>query len=328
MTEKLQEPAVRWVQVDVDRAGQRLDNFLLGLLKGAPRSLIYKLVRTGEVRVNKGRVKVSRRLQEGDLVRVPPVRLPGTRTPPPPGRALSRRLLDSPIYEDDGLLVLNKPSGLAVHGGSGVNLGLIEALRQLRPELAFLELVHRLDRDTSGCLMLAKNRDTLRQLHEALKEGRLRKRYQALVSGRWPQRLTRIDQPLARWQLASGERRMRPAEDGKASVTRFRVLNTFPGCTLVEAEPVTGRTHQIRVHAQARGHAILGDSKYGDATRNRDFEALGLRRLFLHALELELPAELVARQRPLKAPLDEELSAVLQRLQAQPGSPATTSRGP
>ncbi len=289
MTASNSGQGVRILEVDASGDGQRIDNFLLRELRGVPRSRVYRLLRRGEVRVNRGRVKAEHRLQRGDQVRIPPLRMAEPAAQPaglPDG--LGRRLAAAVLYEDDGLLVVDKPSGLAVHGGSGLRFGLIEAFRQLRPDLPGLELVHRLDRETSGCLLLAKRRPALRELHAALREGRMEKRYLALVSGQWPQERREVALPLERNILRSGERMVRTDDAGKASLTRFSVQRSGVRASLVEAEPVTGRTHQIRVHAAAMGHPILGDDKYGDREHNAWARALGLKRLFLHAHSLAL----------------------------------------
>lgn len=302
---------VRVVRVEAEYAGQRIDNFLLRELKGVPRSRLYRLLRKGEVRVNRGRVKAEYRLCSGDEVRLPPIR---QEEPAAAGElrlpsGLAQTLARSVIHEDELLLVVNKPSGMAVHGGSGLSWGLIEAFRALRPELRHLELVHRLDRDTSGCLLLSKRRSALRLLHEALRSGGMDKRYWALVNGRWPAKLGEVDQPLVKNVLRSGERMVRVSPEGKPSLTRFRVLEGFADATLVEASPITGRTHQIRVHALAAGHPILGDDKYGDREADQRFRERGLRRLFLHAhsLRFEWQGEVLK----LQAALDPDLEAVL-----------------
>lgn len=280
---------VRFIEIEEDQAGQRIDNFLRTALKGVPKSLIYRLLRKGEVRVNKKRIKPDGRLQAGDLVRIPPVRVAEPGQQPLAGQGLLNVLEQSVLYESDALLVINKPSGLAVHGGSGINLGLIEALRQLRPTARFLELVHRLDRDTSGCILVAKKRSMLRFLHEGLRNKQIDKIYHALVSGRWESRDQVVDAPLLKNELKSGERIVRVQDAGKASVTRFKVLRRFGAqSTLVEARPVTGRTHQIRVHAQFRGHPIIGDEKYGTDEVNNQMRQRGITRLFLHAARLRL----------------------------------------
>lgn len=314
MTDDPSRPRVRFIRVDETHAGQRVDNFLLRELRGLPRSRLYRLLRTGEVRVNRGRVRASHRLAAGDEVRLPPMHRP--EQPPrqlelSPG--LARRLRAAILHEDSHLLAVNKPAGMAVHGGSGLSWGLIEAYRSLRPDLPDLELVHRLDRDTSGCLLLAKRRSGLRSLHQLLRDNEMDKRYQALVAGHWPAALQQVDQPLARDQLRSGERLARVSPEGRPSLTRFRVLQRFDSATLVEARPITGRTHQIRVHAQVAGHPILGDDKYGDRDASMTARDHGLRRLFLHAHSLRFPWREATLH--LVAPLEPGLQAVLNSLQ-------------
>lgn len=304
---------VQWVEVTEGQVGQRVDNFLLTRMKGAPRALVYRIVRKGEVRVNKKRVKADTRLALGDMVRIPPLRL----TPREAVRDISDNLRNllagSVLLEGPDWLVINKPSGLAVHGGSGVKIGLIEALRQVREDLDFLELVHRLDRDTSGCLLLAKSRPALLSLNVALKERQMDKQYLALVAGRWPARRDYVSARLNRFELANGERRVRVEPDGKVSRTRFAVREAFEKVTLIEAEPVTGRTHQIRVHASHAGHPLLGDDKYGSRESQRLAANLGLSRLFLHAAALTFPEPSSGRPVKIKAPLPDELDAVLAR---------------
>jgi 23S rRNA pseudouridine955/2504/2580 synthase len=296
--------------------GQRIDNFLLRRLKGVPRSVIYRILRRGEVRVNARRVGPDYRLAAGDQVRVPPVRVAAERPTPHPDGGVAATLKAAILYEDERLLIVNKPAGLAVHGGSGVSYGVIEALRALRPQDRELELVHRLDRDTSGCLMLAKRRSLLRLLHGLQRDGRIEKRYLALLAGRWRRGTARVDAPLRKSVLQGGERMVRVAADGKEAVTELRVVERFADSTLVEAVLVTGRTHQIRVHAAHLGTPILGDAKYGDAQANRRHRELGLRRLFLHAsaLVIHWPGE----EPPLRveAPLDPELARFLRTLEA------------
>lgn len=306
---------VQLVEVEEDRAGQRIDNFLVTTLKGVPKSRIYRLLRKGEVRVNKGRIKAEYKLQAGDVVRIPPIRLSDEKTPPKPSAQLTEHLNNAILYEDDALMIVNKPSGLAVHGGSGINLGLIESLRQMRPDCRFLELVHRLDRDTSGCIMVAKKRSMLRFLHEQLREKKgIQKIYHALVVGRWPNRRKEVNAPLKKNELRSGERVVRVDPDGRESLTTFKVLNRYQGATLVEARPITGRTHQIRVHAQFAGYPLVGDPKYGEDEANKRFKDAGFTRLFLHAacLELYLPD---SRQRlRVEAPLEDRLLSALNDL--------------
>lgn len=281
---------VEFVEVGDGFAGQRIDNFLISHLKGAPKTLIYRILRKGEVRVNKGRIKPEYRLQAGDLIRIPPLRLPPPDSPPTVGQGLLERLEAAIVYEDGQLLVVNKPAGIAVHGGSGLQFGIIEAFRQLRPQCKELELVHRLDRDTSGLLMLAKKRSQLRRLHAALRDGSIDKGYMALVAGSWPTSRKQVNAPLQRSNLRSGERMVEVNPAGKESLTRFRVLQRFDSfATLIEASPITGRTHQIRVHARHAGHPIAGDSKYGDDGFDRAIRELGGKRLFLHAHYLRIP---------------------------------------
>lgn len=304
------------MEVDADQAGQRIDNFLRTALKGAPKSLIYRILRKGEIRVNKKRVKPDTRLCAGDLVRIPPVRVAERGESAPVGAGLADHLEGAVLYESDSLIVLNKPAGLAVHGGSGVTLGLIEALRQLRPDCRFLELVHRLDRDTSGCIMVAKKRSMLRYLHDALRMRKVNKIYHALVVGRWPRRRDKVDAPLQRFELKSGERIVKVHPEGKASITEFKVLNRYQEiATLIEARPLTGRTHQIRVHTQFAGHPIAGDVKYTPDADNREFRARGIKRLMLHAARLELTLPDGERLR-VEAPLDPDTESALSRLAA------------
>ncbi|HEY7883438.1 MAG TPA: RluA family pseudouridine synthase [Cellvibrionaceae bacterium] len=311
---------VQLVTIDSDMAGQRIDNFLVARMKGVPRTHIYKMLRKGEIRVNKGRIKADYRLQEADVVRLPPLRVSAKAPVGALSQGLGRLLQQSVLYEDDGLLVLNKPPNLAVHGGSGVSLGLIEALRQLRPEARYLELVHRLDRDTSGCIMVAKKRSFLRYLQQLLRDksagkGGIGKRYQALVVGAWPAHKTQINAPLIKLEQSGGlERIVKVHPEGKPSLTRVRRLSVYQqGVSLIEAEPVTGRTHQIRVHAQLQGHPLVGDEKYGDDQMNLAMRMFGVKRLFLHAsaLNLNLP-----NGEPLvvAAPLPDDLAQVLNKL--------------
>lgn len=308
-------PKVQFVEIDDDRAGQRIDNFLLGQLKGVPKNLIYRILRKGEVRVNKGRIKAEYKLKAGDMVRIPPVRLPDTKELPNASDQLKDLLADSILFENKGLIILNKPSGLAVHGGSGINLGLIEVLRQMRPDERHLELVHRLDRDTSGCIMIAKKRSMLRYLHQQLRDGHIQKYYHALVEGRWPNRCREVSAPLKKNELSSGERIVRVDPEGKQSLTHFKVLRRYVGSTLVEAKPITGRTHQIRVHAQYQGHGLVGDPKYGNDDFNKVMKGKGFNRLFLHAAALSLLLPDETKKIRVEAPLDERLAKPLAQLE-------------
>ncbi len=308
--------AVQLLEVAPELAGQRIDNFLRTQLKGVPKTLIYRILRKGEVRVNKGRIKPEYKLQAGDVVRVPPLRLAERDEPAPLAQGLLERLEAAIVYEDKALIVLNKPAGIAVHGGSGLNYGVIEAFRQLRPEAKEIELVHRLDRDTSGLLMIAKKRSMLRHLHEALRGDGVDKRYLALVRGNWPAARKQVRAPLMKNNLRSGERMVEVNVEGKDALTEFRVLRRFGDfATLVEASPITGRTHQIRVHAKHAGHSIAGDSKYGDEEFTREIRELGGKRLFLHAhsLQVKLPEGNILK---VEAPVDDVWTLTMERLGA------------
>lgn len=310
---------VQLVEVDADQAGQRLDNFLMARLKGVPKSRVYNILRKGEVRVNKGRCKPDYKLIAGDLVRIPPVRMSEKAALPTPSHVLTSTLQNSILFENDGLLIINKPPGLAVHGGSGVSLGLIEVLRQMRPESRYLELVHRLDRDTSGCIMIAKKRSMLRHLQAAFRDkgsSGIRKVYQALVIGAWPMACRRIDAPLLKLEVGSGERIVKVHAEGKPSLTEFAVLQPYQGFTLVEARPITGRTHQIRVHAQYAGHSLVGDEKYGNDQINEQMRQMGIRRLFLHAAQLGFYLPGQAEMTVVDAPLSRDLAEPLLKLLA------------
>ncbi len=307
---------VQLLEVAPELAGQRIDNFLRTQLKGVPKTLIYRILRKGEVRVNKGRIKPEYKLQAGDVVRVPPLRLAERDEPAPLAQGLLERLEAAVVYEDKALIVLNKPAGIAVHGGSGLNYGVIEAFRQMRPDAKEIELVHRLDRDTSGLLMIAKKRSMLRHLHEALRGDGVDKRYLALVRGSWPTAKKQVRAPLLKNNLRSGERMVEVNVEGKDALTEFRVLRRFGDfATLVEASPITGRTHQIRVHAKHAGHSIAGDSKYGDEEFTREVRDLGGKRLFLHAhsLSVKLPDGIDLR---VEAPVDDMWARTLERLGA------------
>lgn len=301
---------VQLVTIDENNDGQRLDNFLMSQLRGVPRSWVYRVLRRGEVRVNKGRCKPSHRIHTGDVVRIPPVRTE-TRESAGVPRGQQLRIEQAVVYEDDQLIVLDKPSGMAVHGGSGVSFGVIETLRAARPNAPFLELAHRLDRDTSGCLLLAKKRAALVRLQELQRAGDVDKRYLALLSGRIRKGSWRSDLPLKKNTLKSGERIVRVDPQGKPAATRFRVVKRMDNATLVEAVLETGRTHQIRVHAAANGTPILGDEKYGDQEINDRWRAVGLKRLFLHAASLRFPWPDIKGGLEIEAPLPPELSEVV-----------------
>ena len=309
----------RSVTVPADRAGQRLDNFLLGQLKGAPRSLVYKLVRSGQVRVNGGRAKAERKLDAGDEVRIPPVRLqmPDEDGKSPPPKGLLSALDAAIVFEDARLLAISKPSGMASHGGSGVSFGVIETLRALRPNESF-ELVHRLDRDTSGLMVIAKKRSALVELQALLREDHgagIEKRYLALLAGRMPDGVMSFDAPLHVGLRQGGERHVQVNPAGKPSLSQFRVLERRGDQSYCEVRIETGRTHQIRVHAQHIGHPVAGDDKYGDAAANKRLrEQVGLKRLFLHASTLDFALEGGKAPYSLSAPLAPELLDVLDRL--------------
>ncbi|NOY62790.1 MAG: RluA family pseudouridine synthase [Gammaproteobacteria bacterium] len=305
---------VRQITVNEGQVGQRIDNFLLNILKGVPRTYIYRILRKGEARVNKGRIKPTYRLENGDVVRVPPVRCTDPDTGKgKPGERMMATVRDSIIYEDDDLLALNKPSGIAVHGGSGVTHGAIETIRCLYPNAPYLELVHRLDRATSGCLLIAKNRVMLLRLHELLQRGAIDKHYQALVKGEWRGEL--CSEALTRNVQQSGERMVTVSTNGKSAQTRFTPQRCFRDTTLMDVELYTGRTHQIRVHAAHAGHPLAGDDKYGDDAFNRRMRHDGLKRLFLHADSIAFKITETGRKYRIETPLSAELEAIVAKLQ-------------
>jgi 23S rRNA pseudouridine955/2504/2580 synthase len=312
---------VRHIEIGAEQAGKRLDQFLLRLFGSVPRSRVYRLVRKGEVRVNGRRADPAQRLAVHDKVRVPPVRIEPEGAVPRVPRPLLERLRRAIIVEEDRLLVIDKPSGIAVHGGSGVSFGVIEVLRALRPEDS-LELAHRLDRDTSGCLLVARKASALRVLHALLREGRFEKRYLALVKGHWQHGRTRIDVPLRTDLRVGGERTVKAHASGKAAISEFRPLQFFgKRATLMEVSLLTGRTHQIRVHATHAGHPLAGDAKYGDPQFNTELAALGLERMFLHAhsVSFEWPQ---GGAFSASAPLPADLAAIIDRLNvARPRAP-------
>ena len=304
----LGKESVTWMEIDEGGAGQRIDNFLFKHLKGVPKSHIYRILR-GEVRVNKKRIDQTYRLQMGDVLRIPPIRVaekpqseyvPATEFPV--------------LYEDDALIAINKPAGTAVHGGSGVSFGVIEQLRSARPQAKFLELVHRLDRETSGILLIAKKRSALTGMHEIMREGNSDKRYFALVLGDWHNKRQHVKLPLHKFDTPQGEKRVMVREDGQASHTIFNLQKNWPGYSLLEAELKTGRTHQIRVHLSHLGFPIAGDDKYGDFARNKELMKQGLKRMFLHAHSISFKHPLTEELLTIEAPLAPELQAFLERL--------------
>jgi len=306
----LSKDSVSWLTVDENATGQRIDNFLLRTLKGVPKSHVYRILRSGEVRLNKGRVGPDVRLAPGDVIRVPPVR-----TAAPPRAPIARSFKPGILFEDDWLIGIDKPAGLAVHGGSGIALGLIEQLRAARPDARFLELAHRLDRETSGVLLVAKKRAALTGLHAQLRDGEIDKRYLALVRGPWKDAMRVVDVPLHRFSTREGERRVRAEPSGRASMTIFRLERAWPArvppVALLEAELKTGRTHQIRVHLAHLGHALAGDDKYGDFAWNRELAREGLKRMFLHAREVTFAHPASGDPIVVASPLPEALSRFL-----------------
>lgn len=305
-------PSVRMMPIDEIHAGQRIDNFLFRECKGVPKSHIYKAIRDGQVRVNKGRVANDYRLAMGDLVRIPPLRLPKQE----PAQWVPSAVFPV-VFEDDSMVVINKPAGVAVHGGSGVSFGVIEQMRAARPQERMLELAHRLDRDTSGLLILAKKRSALLGLHDMFREIKARKFYQALVQGDWVNDKQHIRQPLLRWLTAQGERRVRVDPEGKSAHTIITMQRRYGSCSLVQAELKTGRTHQIRVHLAHAGFPIVGDDKYGDDLFRARFAQMGFKRMFLHAGRLEFAHPLTGEMLQLEAALPPECRAILDVLEKQ-----------
>jgi 23S rRNA pseudouridine955/2504/2580 synthase len=301
-------PAVRQVQVTEDDAGQRIDNYLIARLKGVPKSRIYRIIRSGEVRINSGRVEASRKVVAGDRIRIPPVRVAERDdAEPPPHYGLPI------LYEDDFLLAIDKPSGIAVHGGSGVAHGVIESLRAMRRDARFLELVHRLDRDTSGVLLVAKKRSALTALHEKLRSRDMDKRYLVAVKGRFRNEVQRVRAALAEHRTREGEKRVSVSERGVEAETVFRRLSRGAEASLLEAELLTGRTHQIRVHLSHLGHPVLGDAKYGDFELNKRLRRDGLKRMFLHAARLSFAHPVTAELLEIASPLPPDLAKFASR---------------
>jgi 23S rRNA pseudouridine955/2504/2580 synthase len=308
-------PSVRYVEAGEGDDGQRVDNFLIRILKDAPRALIYRILRSGEVRVNSKRVTPAHRIVAGDRIRVPPIRLEPRAQTAGPSQSLKDLLGEAIVFEDRDLIVVNKPAGVAVHGGSGLAFGVIEALRARHPELKELDLVHRLDRDTSGCLLVAKRRAVLRELHAAMREREMEKRYYALVCGRWPFGTKTIDVPLKTNLKQGGERVVKVHADGQEATTTFKPVKHFANlATLLDVTLGTGRTHQIRVHAAHAGHPVAGDEKYGDRDCDARLKACGLKRMFLHAHSLSFKR--AGRPFTISAPLPPELQQVLDQLAA------------
>ncbi|MFP3019625.1 MAG: 23S rRNA pseudouridine(955/2504/2580) synthase RluC [Arsenophonus sp.] len=312
------ENQIQFFIIDNNEAGQRIDNFLLTRLKGVPKSRIYRIIRKGEVRINKARIKPEYKIQEGDLIRIPPVRLTEKKQ-----NIISNKLdkvsvlSDCMLYEDEYLLVLNKPSGMAVHGGSGINFGIIESLRIMRPKEYFLELVHRLDRETSGVLLIAKTRSALRILHQQFRTKQIQKKYITLVKGKWPSYIKVIQTSLLKNTLQSGKRIVKVSCDGKYSETHFKIEERFSNATLLKVTPITGLTHQIRVHTQYVKHPIACDNRYGDLDFDKQLIITGLKRLFLHASSLMFIHPVSVKKLTFNAPLDQQLKSCLKILSRQ-----------
>ena len=314
---------VKWLTVDEESAGQRLDNFLIRHLKGVPKTHVYRIIRSGEVRVNKGRASADTRIETGDVVRLPPVRISDKvaekAARPAPGREFPL------LLEDDALMAIDKPSGVAVHGGSGVSFGVIEQLRQARPLAKLLELVHRLDRETSGILLVAKKRSALKHLQDQFRERETGKTYLALVQGSWPEKLKVIDSALHKFLLPDGERRVKVTSnedpDGMRSITLVKVAERLVDCTLLEVTIKTGRTHQIRVHLASQGHPIAGDDKYGDFEWNKVLQKQGLKRMFLHAWRLQFSHPATGKRVELKSNLPSELQLYVNHAKPKSTSP-------
>lgn len=304
--------SVRMLEIDAGSAGQRLDNFLIRQCKGVPKSHLYRAVRSGQVRVNRGRVSVDYRLQSGDVVRIPPMRMAHSETKPPAPKA------EFPvIFEDEAILVINKPAGVAVHGGSGVSFGVIEQLRSARPEQRFLELAHRLDRETSGVLIIAKKRSALVALHDIFRQARAHRHYKALVVGDIKDKVQHIKKPLLRYLTAEGERRVRVDPEGRYAHTIVTALQRYQAYTLIDAEILTGRTHQIRVHLKSIGHTVVGDDKYGDDELRKQLSRQGFKRMFLHACRLRFSHPISGEWLTVEADLPSECEELLRRIEAR-----------
>ncbi|MCW8962778.1 MAG: RluA family pseudouridine synthase [Gammaproteobacteria bacterium] len=323
MSETTQQPPsrVRFAQISEDEAGQRIDNYLLRQFKGVPKSHIYRILRKGEVRVNKKRIKPTYKLVAGDEVRLPPVRTGEKKTRRPPDEVIER-LESRIVYDDERLIVVNKPAGLAVHAGSGVEFGVIDVMQQIDKRAKELFLVHRLDRDTSGCLLIARDRQALRALQTALENNDVDKFYTALVMGHWGDQDSRVDMPLRRNKMHGGERLVQVDSDGKQAVSDFKVVREYAGkpagigCSLMKIQLITGRTHQIRVHGAESGHPLAGDRRYGDEEFNQQMRSFGLKRMFLHASALNFPHPDNGQTMHIEPPLDDELQQILDRLAA------------
>ena len=312
--EKIDFTKVSYVTVDIEHAGQRIDNFLIKHLKGVPRSHLYRFIRKGEVRINERRARASSRIYEGDNLRIAPIRISQRPRKIQPSAQKKDHLNDQILYEDDEILVIDKPSGIAVHGGSGVAHGVIETIRATHQNQKYIELVHRLDRDTSGCLIMAKKRSVLTKLQKDMFYNKIKKSYCALVKGLWPKTTKMVSAPLLKNHLSSGERIVRVDSRGKESITRVSLVNYFSECSLLDIQLVTGRTHQIRVHCQFVGHPIAGDLKYGDKNFNTKLKVNGLKRLFLHANQLNFKHPRSGKHLKITAKLPKPLENLLESI--------------
>lgn len=314
--EKKKSP-VSYVEITADQAGQRIDNFLITKLKGMPKSHIYRLVRKGEVRVNKKRISAFYKLIEGDVVRLPPVYLAEQAKQLPPSPSTKILLSDRIIYEDEYLLIINKPAGMSVHAGSTVRVGVVEALKHMYPKLPQLELAHRLDSETTGCLILAKKKRILRELHTLLREGKITKMYWALTKGIWRKEELRVDLSLHKDYQDGGKHVVEVNPQGKSALTVFKPIKEFKNASLMEVKLYTGRTHQIRVHAASQGHPIAGDDRYGDEYFNKTARNLGLKRMFLHARSIDFVLPSLDKRITVVAPLDPDLEAAIDAFSQQ-----------
>jgi 23S rRNA pseudouridine955/2504/2580 synthase len=306
---------VQYIIISSDEADQRIDNFLMTRLKGLPRSHIYRLLRKGEIRVNKKRIHAFYRLMQGDSVRLPPLFLAEAAHIVPPSKTTTSLLTARILYEDEHLLIINKPSGMSSHAGSTVRIGIIEALRHMYPKLPQLELAHRLDAETSGCMILAKKKKILRELHVLLREGKITKIYWALTKGKWSEQELRVDLPLHKDYRHGGKHVVEVHKEGKSALTVFHPIQLLKSATLMEVQLFTGRTHQIRVHAQHQHHPIAGDDRYGDADFNKKMRQLGLKRMFLHARSVDFILPSTGQRIRVEAPLDQELQSALELIE-------------
>ncbi len=312
----IKKSSVKYCTISADEEGQRIDNYLMNKLKGVPKSRIYRILRKGEVRVNKKRISPSYKLEEGDEVRLPPMFLEEKAKQAPPSKSTRDLLTERIIFEDENFLIINKPSGMSVHAGSTVRVGVVEALRHLYPKLVNLELAHRLDSETSGCLVLAKKKKILREVHGLLREGQVSKIYWALTMGKWTRSERRVDLALHKDYRDGGKHVVEVDKDGKSALTVFHPLEVFADASLMEVKLYTGRTHQIRVHAAHQGHPIAGDDRYGDPEFNKIARQRGLKRMFLHARSIEFTLPSLNQHITVTAPLDDDLEDAVEAFQA------------